>query len=183
MSEQKTKAKGRKPSRAEIILAVIAVTVVVGWVFSWTDSGAVRGFNLFSDPFALFSFFGSLAVVAYVALQPFGLVSLPQNIDRKIVPVLSLLPVVGYLCSIVVPMYDFLTIGGSIALAYVSATAFWSKQMEYAGKKVAAGVQETLQGSKRGEAATEPVDDRTTAENEAENETEKDVQNSTVSST
>jgi hypothetical protein len=172
MNEQEAKAAadpgartGKMPSRAEIVLAAIAVAILIGWIFSWTDSDSGREFDLFSDPFAGISFLGALLLVVYVALKPFDLLPLPPRIDSKVVPILSLLPVLGYLVSILVPIYQFLTIGGAIALAYVSATIYWRKQLEFASKTVAATVRETEDApaapeeAKKSRAATGPAEE------------------------
>ena len=172
------KPKVRKLSRAEIVLAVIAAVVVTGWVFSWLYGG--RQFDLFRDWFASCSFFAALLLLVFVALKPFALLSLPPRIESKVVPVLSLIPVLGYLISTLATVYSFFTIGGSIALAYVAATVFWRKQLEFAEKTVAVGVRESLE---RPEAAHKADPKGEKPEESATAEDRKDAENSAVSST
>lgn len=115
-----------RPMRAEIILALLAVVIMVGWVFRWADPEGT--FDLFQDTFAGLSFFGCLLIVVYVIVKAFGAVTLPPKIETKVLPILSLVPVIGYLLSIVWPLHTLLTVGGSIALAYISAITYWKRQ-------------------------------------------------------
>ncbi|MBI4603172.1 MAG: hypothetical protein HY721_14530 [Planctomycetes bacterium] len=122
------KAEIAKLPLAEKVLAPIAVLVVIGWLIAWTRS-EVFYYALFKSWFATLSFLGALAVAVLVGLKLFGIRPLPPAVDRLLVPVASLLPVAGYLIEIISPIYQFFTVGGSIALAYISATTYWRKHI------------------------------------------------------
>lgn len=140
--EAKSTAKSKSPTRAEIVLAAIASAAVIGWVFGWLNPDPEREIRLFFRGWcAILSFAGALAVVVYVALKALRLVSLPESVDSRVVPILSLIPVTGYLISILFPLYAFLIVGGSIALAYVSASTYWRQQLEFARQTIAGGEQ------------------------------------------
>jgi hypothetical protein len=121
----------------EKVLAVIAIVVIIGWIIAWSRKGdsvyTISGF--FSNWFTPLSFLGALAIVTLVVLKVFGVRPLPPNVESKVIPIASLLPVLGYLTSIINMPAMLLTIGGSIALAYISATTYWRQRIpEFATK-------------------------------------------------
>jgi len=119
--------KADRPLRSEVILALIAVVVIVGWIFRWADEDLRYPFQPFSDPFTGLSFFGSIAIVAYVVLKAAAVVSMPPKLEGWVLPFVSLIPVLGFLIKLFHPLHELLTIGGSIALAYVSAITYWRR--------------------------------------------------------
>ncbi len=125
---QEIKSNFRGLSVIDKVLAPISVFVIAGWVIHWV-SGGTNAFGLFSDWFQTLSFFGALTVAVLVNLRIMGKQFLPLHIDRRSVAIASLVPVVGYLFEIITSLAAFLTIGGSIALAYISATTYWRKHL------------------------------------------------------
>jgi len=115
-------------SRTNKVLAPIAMFVVVGWFFTWI-TGGTESVKLFSNWFQTLSFFGALVVAVLVSFRLFSKQFLPESIDRRTVAIASLLPVLGYLLEIVTGLQTFLTIGGSIAMAYIAATTHWRKHI------------------------------------------------------
>ncbi len=113
-------------SPAEKILAVIGVLVVLGWILS---GSYFWSFGLFKGWFPTLSFLGALCVVALIVLKAVEVKFLPPGLDRKVIAVASLLPVIGLLLFSMNSFQGFLTYGGSIALAYISAMTFWRKQI------------------------------------------------------
>jgi len=121
------KANLGKLPLAEKSLAVIAVLVVLGWIILWSRAGSC---TLFRSWFATFSFLGALAVAAVVIMKLFGVRPIPPTLERQVIPIASLLPVVGFVLEAVLSTpASLLTIGGSLALAYLSATTYWRKHI------------------------------------------------------
>ena len=118
-----------KLSLAEKIVTCIAILVVLGWIITWSQAGGWKFAGLFVSWFPTLSFFGALAVAALVILRTLGIKPLAPNIEKHVIPVASLLPVVGYLMGLISNIGAFLTIGGSMALAYVSAMTYWKKHI------------------------------------------------------
>ncbi len=125
------KAMG-KLTLADKVLAVIALIVVLGWIFS---GSAFWSYGLFKDWFATLSFLGAIIVVALLVLKAMEVKYLPPGLDKKVIAIASLLPVVGLLLSYLRTPIGFLTVGGSLALAYVSAMVYWRKHIpDFASK-------------------------------------------------
>ncbi|MCZ6792893.1 MAG: hypothetical protein O7J95_04685, partial [Planctomycetota bacterium] len=115
-------------SLSDRVLGVIALVVIVGWGAIWMFREG-NSFNLFREFFQTLSFCGAVVVAALVGLKLCGVQPLPGKAERHTLAVASLLPVVGYLIEIVTSLGSFLTVGGSIALAYISATTYWRKHI------------------------------------------------------
>jgi hypothetical protein len=115
-------------SLANKVLAPIAVFVAVGWIFTWI-TGGTASVKFFSNWFQTLSFSGALVVAVLVSLRLFNKRFLPESVDRRTVAIASVLPVLGYLLEIVTSLQTFLTIGGSIAMAYIAATTHWRKHL------------------------------------------------------
>ncbi len=113
---------------AEKLVVCIALLVELGWVITWSQSGGWEYQGL-SQWFPMLSFFGALAVVALVVLKVLGIKFLPPNVEKLAIPVASLLPVLGFVIQSVISVSIFLTMVGSLAMAYVSATTYWRKHM------------------------------------------------------
>lgn len=113
-------------SLAEKILGPIAVLVIVGWIMSW--SRPLVGFS-FKDWFTILSFLGALVVVALLILKLLGKRFLPEKMENLALSIASLAPVVGFMIWQISSPASFLTVGGSIALAYISATTYWRKHI------------------------------------------------------
>lgn len=138
------KANLGKLPLAEKILALVAILVVIGWIIAWSGTGGWVYQGLFKSWFATLSFFGALSVATVVILKLFGIRPIPPDLERHVIPVASLLPVVGFVLEAVLRTpAALLTIGGSLALAYLSATTYWRKHipeiaMQPLGKDAAA---------------------------------------------
>ena len=126
------KAEIEKLPLTEKVISPIALLVVVGWIIRWSSTGY---FDLFKAWFATLSFLGALAVAILVGLKLFRIRPLPPKVERQVIPIASIIPVAGILIESVNSVYNFLTVGGSIALAYISATTYWRKHIpEFAMK-------------------------------------------------
>jgi len=127
------KANFTKLPLLEKVLAIIAVVVVIGWIIVWSSStvdNAVGYERLFKTWFSTLSFLGALAIVAIVGLKIAGIRPFPPSVENMVIPIASLLPVLGYVLKVVISSFEgFLTIGGSLALAYLSATTYWRKSI------------------------------------------------------
>jgi hypothetical protein len=134
--EQAAQAPGKPDVKAEIrrlplvekVLAAIAVLVIIGWIMTWASQDLFLSsfFRRWSTPL---SFFGALAIATLVILKVFGVRPLPPAVESKVIPIASLVPVLGFLIDKIIPFHDFLTFGGSIALAYISATTYWRRHI------------------------------------------------------
>ena len=129
----KKKASDRKVglknlSLSDRVLGVIALWVVAGWSAVWLFRED-ETFNLFREFFQTLSFCGALVVVLVVGLKLCALRVFPEKAEGRALAVASLLPVLGYLIEIITSLGSFLTIGGSIALAYISATTYWRNRI------------------------------------------------------
>jgi hypothetical protein len=112
----------------EKVLGGIALIVIIGWIVMWTSKyGQFQGF--FTNWFTPFSFLGALTIVALVSLKVLGVRVLAPNVEAKVIPIASLVPVLGYLIELLRLPAHFLTAGGSIALAYISATTYWKRRI------------------------------------------------------
>ena len=112
------------------ILAPISLCVVVGWVIHWV-SGGMQSLGLFLNWFQTLSFFSALAVAVIVSLRILGKSILPSSVVRRTVAIASVVPIAGYFIEEISSLSAFLTIGGSIALAYFSATTYWRKHIPH----------------------------------------------------
>jgi hypothetical protein len=112
----------------EKVLGVIALVVIIGWIIAWTGQNNIYG-SFFSNWFTPLSFLGALAIATLVILKVCGIRPLPPQIESKVIPIASLLPVVGYLITLINMPAMLLTVGGSIALAYISATTYWKRRI------------------------------------------------------
>jgi hypothetical protein len=126
----------------EKVLVVIALVIIIGWIMTWSRSPSIEGApglgeaferlvrpGFFSRWFTPLSFFGAMAITALVTLKVFGIRPLPPHIESKVIPIASLVPVLGYLIDLINSPAAFLTVGGSIALAYISATTYWKRRI------------------------------------------------------
>jgi len=126
------KANFSKLPLLEKVLAIIALVVVIGWIIGWSSKKMPWEISgLFKSWFGTLSFFGSLAIVALVGLKVGGIRPLPPNLENMVIPIASLLPVVGYVLEVLFdfPFVYFLIMTGSLALAYLSATTYWRKSI------------------------------------------------------
>jgi hypothetical protein len=128
----------------EKILGPIALLVVLGWLIR--GSGFSERF--LTEWFATASFLAALAIAALIVLKLFGKRPLTEQTERYSIAVVSLLPIVGFLVTSLRSVPYFLTVGGSMALAYVSASVYWRKHIPDLG--------ETLGESEAQGAGTEP---------------------------
>ncbi len=111
-------------SLAEKILGAIGVLIIIGWILGWSQGG----FG-FKNWFPLLSFPGALVVVALLILKLLGKKFLPEKMENLALSIASLAPVVGFMIWQISSPASFLTVGGSIALAYISATTYWRKHI------------------------------------------------------
>ena len=109
------------------VLGITAVLVVVGWLTTWLSGE--ESVQLFKSWFQTLSFFGALVVFVVESLRLHGKQPLSETYQRKCLAVASLLPVAGFVFHISTSVGTFLTMGGSIALAYFSATTYWRKNI------------------------------------------------------
>ncbi len=145
-----TKTKFGRVTLTETILGIIAVIIIVGWIIVLgQDVSHLKK----SSWFMPMSFVGALAVAACVILKAFAVRPLHPKVEKHVIPIASLLPLLGFLIWQLSTVTLCLTVGGSIALAYVSATTYWRKHIpEFATNPLDAVV-----GGK-GEAATPKSD-------------------------
>jgi hypothetical protein len=116
----------KKLSLAEKILGLVALLVFFAWVFSGSSFWSYGFFRFF---FPTLSFFGALVVATLVILKVFEVRFLPSHIERLTLAIAALVPVLGLLLDSLTPIGQFLKLGGALALAYVSATAYWKKHI------------------------------------------------------
>jgi hypothetical protein len=110
---------------AEKVLGVLALLVIVGWLVQ----GKLVWTSLFKFWYPTLSFLGAITVATILVLKIFGVRPIPPAIERQVIPIASLLPIVGFLIQFLSSFDSFLTMGGSLALAYVSATTYWKKRI------------------------------------------------------
>jgi hypothetical protein len=139
------KANLGKMPLAEKVLGAIALCILIGWILP----GSFFKDTFFRMWFPTLSFVGALIVAALVILKLFGQRPLPPKAERYVIPVASLLPVLGFLVDELLSVTRLLTVGGSIVLAYISATTYWRKHIpEFAMKPLGdASSSEAPQGS------------------------------------
>lgn len=116
---------GRLPI-VEKVIGAIAILVVLGWV---AMGKAFFSVLLFHQTFATLSFLGALAIATIIALKLFAIRPVAQQMERYVLAILALVPLVGLVLQSLSTVTGFLTMGGSLALAYISATSFWRKHL------------------------------------------------------
>lgn len=126
----------------EKILGPLALLIVIGWIIP--GSGFSERFP--KEWFATVSFLAALAIATLITLKLFGRRPLPEQVERYSIAVVSLLPIVGFLITSLQSVPYFLTVGGSMALAYVSASVYWRKHIPDLGGKL-----EAMEGEKSDE--------------------------------
>jgi len=127
---KKSNASLKNLSLTDKVLAPIGILVLSGWAAHWLFVGGPEAqFLLFKSWFQTLSFFGALTVATLAAMKYFGKGFLSESAERLTLSVATLCLVVGYLIEIVTSLGTFLTIGGSIALGYISLTTYWRKHI------------------------------------------------------
>ena len=111
---------------SEKALAVVSLVVLAGWIVSWL-SGAGSPRVLFQSIFAALSFLGSLLVLLIVSGKLFGVRPIPAAIERHVIAIAALLPIVGYLLGLVNPPYLLMQVGGSLVLGYLALITYWRR--------------------------------------------------------
>lgn len=109
----------------EKVLGILAVLVILGCLLLGTWFWK----SLFHDWFHTLAFFGSLAVAALVILKAFAIRVFTPAIEGKVIAIASLVPMLGLVVASLSSFDGFLRIGGSFALAYISATAYWKRHL------------------------------------------------------
>ncbi len=132
-NREKRKLYGRlRPS--EIVLGIIAVLMLLGWAFHALDYGGPPETTPVPPPettpsvfpwFATFSVPSAVLVLVLIFLKLNCIALIPRNGQEKMLPYISLLPVLGFLIAELGSVQTFLTVGGAVALAYISATSYW----------------------------------------------------------
>lgn len=115
----------RKLPFVEKVLAVLALLVVLGCLLA----GSRFWRSLFHDWFYTLAFLGSLAVAALIVLKVFGVRVFAPSVEGKAIAVASLVPALGLVLGSFQRFDHFLVVGGSLALAYISAMAYWKKHL------------------------------------------------------
>ena len=115
---------------SEIALSIIAALMLLGWAFRWMGYGGPPEPPPETAPtvfpwFAVFSIPSAVLVLALIFLKLNCIELLPGKGQEKILPYISLLPVLGFLIAELSSVQTFLTVGGAMALAYISATSYW----------------------------------------------------------
>lgn len=117
-----------KLSLVEKVVGAIALLVLVGWVAQGSEfTTGTRGF--LRSWFTTCSSLGSLGIATVIVLKLFEIRPLSERLERHAIALLALIPLVGLVIDSLTPITQFLTIGGSLALAYISATSFWRKHL------------------------------------------------------
>ena|SRR5687767_5389370 len=111
---------------SEKALAVVSLVVLAGWIVSWL-SGAGSPRVLFQSIFAALSFLGSLLVLLIVSGKLFGVRPIPASMERHVIAIAALLPIVGYLLGLVNPPYLLMQVGGSLVLGYLALITYWRR--------------------------------------------------------
>ena len=145
-NSKKPKLYGQlRPS--EIVLSIIAGLMLLGWAFHALDyAGPPVATPVTTTPepapettpvappettpvvfpwFATFSIPSAVLVLVLIFLKLNCIQFLPRNGQEKILPYISLFPVLGFLIAELGSVQTFLTVGGAVALAYISATSYW----------------------------------------------------------
>ena len=140
-NSKKPKLYGKlRPS--EIVLSIIAVLMLLGWAFHALDYGGPPVATPVAAPettpvpppettpsvfpwFATFSVPSAVLVLVLIFLKLNCISLIPGNGQEKMLPYISLLPVLGFLIAELGSVQTFLTVGGAVALAYISATSYW----------------------------------------------------------
>jgi hypothetical protein len=110
----------------EKAIGAIAILVVFGWVAMGEGFFKIL---LFKSTFATLSFLGALAIAVIIILKLFEIRAIPKGMERYALAILALIPLVGLVLQSLSTVTGFLTMGGSLALAYISATSFWRKHL------------------------------------------------------
>jgi len=111
---------------SERALALVSLVVLAGWIVSWL-SGAGSVQELFRSVFAALSFLGSLIVILIVSGKLFGVRPIPAAMERHVIAIAALLPIVGYLLGLVNPPYLLMQVGGSLVLGYLALITYWRR--------------------------------------------------------
>ena len=109
---------------SEKVLGIIALLMLVGWVFRWLyvdEADSSTGFPWFLT----FSIPSAVIVLVLIFLKLNVIEILPGKLQEKMLPYISLLPVLGFLIAELNSFQRLLTVGGAMALAYISATSYW----------------------------------------------------------
>jgi len=120
--------------RSEKVLGILALVILFGWILCWTPAGGEAGVRkIGSGPglwwFGLLSAIGSLLVLALIFMKFYCVDILPERLQEKLLPCVSLLPVLGFFIMELDSIPSIFTVGGSIALAYISATSYWRSRL------------------------------------------------------
>lgn len=115
----------RKLPFVEKVLAPLAILVILGCLLA----GSRFWRMLFHDWFYTLAFLGSLAVAALIILKVFGVRVFAPAVEGKAIAVASLVPALGLVFGSFQRFDYFLVVGGSLALAYISAMAYWKKHL------------------------------------------------------
>lgn len=111
---------------SERALALVSLVVLAGWIVSWL-SGAHSPRELFISIFAALSVLGSLIVLLIVCGKLFGVRPLPASVEKHVIAIAALLPLVGYLLRLVNPPFEFMQVVGSLVLGYLALITYWRR--------------------------------------------------------
>ena len=111
---------------SERALALVSLVVLAGWIVSWL-SGAHSPRELFTSIFAALSVLGSLIVILIVAGKLFGVRPLPAGVEKHVIAIAALLPVVGYFLRLANPPFEFMQVVGSLVLGYLALITYWRR--------------------------------------------------------
>ena len=111
---------------AERVLALVSIVVLAGWIVKWLGGDSTPR-DLFISIFAALSFLGSLVVLLIVSGKLFGVRPLPGAVERHAIAIAALLPIAGFLVSLVNPPYHLMQVGGSLVLGYLALITYWRR--------------------------------------------------------
>ena len=116
----------------EKILAILAILIAIGFISVWSQAGRY----VFDSWFMNGCWVGAVAVIALLVLRVTGKKLFPPAIERHVLPIASLLPALGFLVEQLTPLSRFLTVGGAIAMAYISAMTYWRRHIPDVGAMI-----------------------------------------------
>lgn len=109
---------------SEKVIGVLALVVLGGWIAALTSRGESAPATEFPW-FATASIVGCVLVLILIVLKLNCLEFFPAKVQERLLPIVSLLPAIGFLIEELSGVESLMTVGGAMMLAYISATSYW----------------------------------------------------------
>ncbi len=127
--EQQSQPKQRKQygtlRLSEKVIGGLAFIILAGWVVKSTTGSEAAPVETGFPWFATASIASALIVITLLAFKINCLEFVPVKLQQRLLPIVCILPVIGFLIEEMSSVETAMTVGGAIALAYISATSYW----------------------------------------------------------